>query len=189
MSCANPIDAAMLADYWLGLLAAEEEETVELHLLACDGCGDRLREAMVLAEGLRKVAGEGTLRMVVSEEFVRRAAVEGKRVREYALPAGGSVNCTVTAEDDLLISRLAADLTGVERVDLALCDAGGVERARLVDIPVRADGAEVLLQESMARAKAAGSETLIVRLLGMEKPGGERVLGEYTFHHTRTLPG
>lgn len=189
MSCANPIDAAVLADYWLGLLPAGEEEAVELHLFACDGCGARLRETIALAEGLRRVAGEGALRMVVSEEFVRRVAAGGRTVREYAPPAGGAVQCTVTAEDDFLIAHLAADLSGVERVDLALYDAEGVEQARMADIPVRAGATEVVFQESIATAKAAPSGTLLARLWAMEKPGGERLLGEYTFHHTRTLPG
>ena len=53
MSCPNPIDAAILADYWLGALADREEEDVEEHLLGCDQCGARLREVIALAEGVR----------------------------------------------------------------------------------------------------------------------------------------
>jgi len=67
MNCANPIDAAVLADYWLDSLAKPEEEAVEEHLIACDRCGARLREVIVLAEGLRNLAREGSLRMVVSD--------------------------------------------------------------------------------------------------------------------------
>jgi anti-sigma factor RsiW len=74
MSCASPIDAAVLADYWLGALQGSEEEAVEEHLLECDGCGARLRELIALAEGVRKLARGGTLRMVVSEAFLERAA-------------------------------------------------------------------------------------------------------------------
>ena len=39
MSCLHPIDAAILADYWLAALAAAEEEAVEEHLLECDQAG------------------------------------------------------------------------------------------------------------------------------------------------------
>ena len=42
---------------------------------------------------------------------------------------------------------------------------------------------------SITYAKAAPSETMIARLLGVGEAGEERLLGEYTFHHTRTIPG
>ena len=109
MSCSHPIDAAVLGDYWLAALAKPEEESVEEHLLECDRCGARLREVIALAEGLRQVAREGSLRMVVSDVFLKRAAEGGLHVREYAPPPGGRVECTVTAEDDILIGRMAAD--------------------------------------------------------------------------------
>jgi hypothetical protein len=189
MSCSEPIDAAVLADYWLAALTDSHEEAVELHLLDCDECGARLREAIALAEGVRKLAREGSLQMVVSEALVERAAEEGLRVRQYAPPAGGSVQCTVTAEDDLLIARLAANLSGAKRVDLCLCDQRGVEQFRMPDIPFQSGAGSVIFQESMTRAKAAPSETMIARLVGFDEAGVERLLGEYTFHHTRTLPG
>lgn len=188
MSCTDPIDAAVLADYWLGALGGSEEEAAETHLLGCDDCGERLRDVIALAEGVRRMAREGSLRMVVSDAFLRRAGEEGLRIREYAIPAGGSVQCTVGAEDDLLIARLAANLSGVARVDLSLCDEQGVEQQRLQDIPMRPGSGGVTLQESITIAKAAPSQTKIMRLMALDDAGRERSLGEYTFHHTRTLP-
>ncbi len=189
MSCANPVDAAVLAEYWMGALAGAAEERVEEHLLECDECGARLGEVMALADGVRELARSGSLRMIVSDWFVRRLAEEGARVREYAPPAGGSVQCTVTAEDDLLIVRLAADLSGARRVDLGVYDARGRERGRLKDIPFHSEAGNVAFQESIAWAKAAPSETVVTRLIAVDEAGGERLLGEYTFHHTRSLPG
>ncbi len=188
MSCSNPIDAAVLADYWLAALAQPEEEAAEEHLFTCDECGARLREAIALAEGVRKLAREGSLRMVVSDVFLKRAAEEGLRVREYAPPAGGGVECTVTAEDDLLIGRLAANLTGAKRVDLCLCDERGVEQLRLPDIPVHSGASSVAYQESITWAKAMPSNKMIARLVAFDETGGERLLGEYVFNHTRSLP-
>ena len=188
MKCAAPIDAALLGDYWLGALAGPEEEAVELHLFDCDDCGERLREVVALAEGVRKIAREGSLRMVVGDVFLERVVAEGLRVRQYAPPAGGGVECTVTAEDDFLIGRLAADTRGAKRVDLCICDARGVEQMRLADIPVSEAG-EVVYQESMTFAKASPSMKMIARLVGFDDAGVERVLGEYTFNHTRSLPG
>lgn len=189
MSCPSPIDAAILSDYWLGALAGGEEEAVEEHLLSCDECGARLREVIALEEGVRKLARGGSLGMIVSDAFLKRAAEEGLRVREYAPPAGGSVECTVTAEDDILIGRLSANLSAAKRVDLRLSDGRGVERIRLTDIPFNSASGSVAFQQPITYAKAAPSETLIVRLVAFDDSGRERLLGEYTFNHTRTLPG
>jgi hypothetical protein len=189
MSCLNPIDTAVLTDYWLAAVSDSEEEALELHLLECDQCGARLRDVIALAEGVRKLAREGSLRMVVSDSFLKRVAEEGLRIREYALPAGGGVQCTVTAEDDFLVARLAANLAGATRVDLCLWDELGVERQRLEDIPVQSGARNVLYQESITLAKAMPDNKMIARLVTVDDAGRERLLAEYTFNHTRSLPG
>jgi hypothetical protein len=188
-SCTRPIDAETLADYWLAVLNPQEEQSVEEHLLDCDSCGTRLREVIGLAEGIRELAREGVLRMVVSDVFLQRAAQEGLRVRQYAVSPGGAVGCTVTAEDDILIGRLAANMSGIKRADLSICDEKGTERLVLRDIPLHSGKDSVILQESITFAKASPSNTMIVRLVGLDESGSERILGEYTFNHTRTLPG
>jgi hypothetical protein len=189
MNCSHPIDATVLADYWLAALPGPEEEAVEEHLLGCDECGPRLRDTIALADGVRNLAREGSLRMVVSDAFLRRAAEEGLRVREYAPPPGGSIQCTVKAEDDILIARLAANLSEAARVDLCICDERGVEQFRLADIPVHSGASSIAYQEPITSAKAAPTHTMIARLVAFDETGGERVLGEYTFNHTRSLPG
>ena len=189
MSCSNPIDAAVLADYWLGVLTNPDEEAVEKHLFDCDRCGAQLREVIVLAEGVRRLAREGSLRMVVSDAFLKRAAEEGLRVREYAPPPGGGVECTVTEEDDILIGRLAANVGEERQVDLCICNERGVEQLRLPDVPVKSGANSVVFQESITFARAAPTNKMIVRLVTFDEEGGERLLGEYTFNHTRSLPG
>ena len=187
-ACPTPIDSAVLADYWVEALDASEEESIEEHLLDCDGCGDRLREIIALAEGVRELARGGSLRLVVSDEFVRRAAESGSQVRRYALPAGGSVNCTVAPGDDLLVTRFAADLSGAERVDLAMCNAAGEEQYRLQDIPVKAGASGVVYQESITFGRAAPSGKLLARLFAVDSSGDDRLIGEYTFNHTAMSP-
>ncbi len=144
---------------------------------------------IALAHGLRNLARDGSLRMVVSAAFLRRAAEEGLRVRQYAPPRGGSVQCTVTAEDDILTGRLAADLKGAKRVDLSICDERGAEQLRLRDLPVNPEAGSVTYQESIIFLKAAPTSKLIMRLLNVDEAGDEKLLGEYTFNHTRSLPG
>ena len=189
MNCSGPIDAAVLADYWFSLLTDPEDGAVEEHLLACDECGERLREVIALAEGVRKLAREGSLLMIVSDAFLKRAAEQGMRIREYAVPAGGQVQCTVALEDDLLIGRLAANLSAAKRVDLCLCNVKGEETFRLKDIPVHSAAANVAFQQPIGYAKAAPSETIIARLVAVDESNREQLLGEYTFNHTRTIPG
>ncbi len=189
MNCTNPIDAAVLADYWIGALTDQEENPVEEHLLGCDDCSNRLGEAIALVKGIRKLAREGSLRMVVNDGYLKRVAEDGLRIREYAPPPGGSVQCTVTAEDDILIGRLTANLSGEKRVDLCICDGSGEEQLRLPDIPIHSSAGSVVFQESITFAKAAPDNKMIARLVALDDAGGEHLLGEYTFNHTRSLPG
>ena len=189
MMCPSPIDAVVLADYWLGALPSAEEEAVELHLLECDRCGDRFREVIALSEGLRVLAQSGALRVVVDDEFIRHAETVGRRVRQYSFAPGETVACTVSADDDMLVAHLAADVSSAARLDLSLCDPAGVERQRLSDIQVRRDAGSVVYHESIAFAKGSPTTSMIARLLAVDTDGAERVLGEYTFHHTRTILG
>ena len=187
--CARPIDPEMLADYWIGSMAEADEAAIEEHLFECDSCGDRLRRVIVLADGIRKLAREGSLRMVVSDLFLKRATESGLNVREYTVPPGGSVECTVTAEDDILIGRVAANLSGVKRVDMSICSENGIEQLRLPDIPVHPGRTSVAFQESITFMKSAPSLKMIMRLVSLDETGSEQVLGEYTFNHTRSIPG
>jgi len=188
VDCAQPIDSTVLMDYWLAALPSQAEEAAEEHLMICDRCGDCLREVIALAEGLRTLARSGSLLVVISDRFVKHAGEMGQRVRQYAVNPGESIQCTVAADDDLLIGQLAADVSSAARVDLSWCDDKGAEIARMADIPVRADTGTVICQQSITFAKASPSNTLIARLLAVETAGTERLLGEYTFHHTRTIP-
>jgi len=51
MSCAAPIDAAVLADYWLAELPPAEESLVEEHLFACAHCSRAGTKASHRREG------------------------------------------------------------------------------------------------------------------------------------------
>jgi len=189
VDCSNPVEAAALMDYWLAALPSTEEEAVEEHLMTCDRCGDRLREVIALAEGLRALARSGSLQVVISDQFVKHAVDTGLRVREYAPPRGEAIQCTVSADDNLLVARLAVDLSTASRVDLSWCDPRGIERQRMADIPVRSDAGNVICQQSITWAKASPTSSMTARLLAVDDKGEERLLGEYTFHHTRTIPG
>ena len=187
--CARPLEMTALSDYWIGAMPPEDREPVELHLLECDECGGRLLEIVALAEGTRQLAREGALRVVLNRTFLDRAAQEGLRIRQYAPPRGGGVQCTVTQNDDLVVARLAletaVDLTNVQSVDLAMCDPNGREMMRLRDVPFQAASKEIILNEPIAGLRTFTMEVLLVKMLAMD-PRGERLLGEYTFNHYAT---
>jgi hypothetical protein len=181
--CGSPIDPAMLADYWAALLSPEEELGVEEHLLCCDSCCASLHEISGLVDAISEMGRSGNLNVIVSQEFLDRAAGEGLRIRQYAPEPGGSVHCTVNADDDLLIARLAADLSSARQVDLCFLGEHGTERLR--DIPIRAQSGEVIFHVAIDNIRAAGPHVARVRMVSVE-PTGDRVLGEYTFRHTPT---
>jgi hypothetical protein len=189
MKCAHPIDAAILADYWLALLPSSDENSIEQHIFDCGECTARLDQVIALAHGVRTIARQANLLMTLSDGFVNRSAARGLRIRQYAPPAGGSVQCTISAEDDMLIGRLAANLAGQKQVDLALCNQDGIEYARIADVPFQPRPSEILFQQPIQFAKGAPSQTMIARLLGRDESGAENLVGEYTFIHTRTIPG
>jgi hypothetical protein len=189
MPCPSPIDTPTLVDYWAGLLPSTEENHVEEHLLECDSCGQRLRRIISLADAVKSLAREGSLRMVVSESYLKRAAVSGAQIRRYVLPPGGSVQCTVTETDDLLIGQLTVDLTGARRIDLCLCDDQGVEHLRLADVPVNTATSTIVYQESATFAKAAPTMTLKMRIVSVDDQGTDHPISEFTFNHTRSIPG
>jgi hypothetical protein len=187
--CSHPIEPAVLLDYWMHNVDSATADSVEEHLFACDDCGDRLRQIEALIEALRALARSGAVKVVVDSRYSQRALDAGRKVREYAPPPGGSVQCTVSADDDFLLGRLAADLSQAEQVDVAFCTTTGVELQRMVDVPFDARAGAIVYQESITFAKGAPSNTLLVRVLAIEPQGGERLIGDFTFNHTRTIPG
>ncbi len=181
--CQRPPDLATLVDYWFGDLAPPDQERLEEHLLECDECGGWLRALVTLGDGLRRLAHEGAVQVVVTPSFLERAAREGLQTRQYRAASGERVACTVTSEDDLLVSRLQADLGGVSRLDLVVEQDG--QSLRFEDVPFDPDAQEVILAQAMPAMRALGQAVLRVRLFACEAEA-ERILGEYTFAHTPT---
>lgn len=177
-ACRAPLDLATLAAYWLGELAAADEARVEEHYLGCAECSARLEELAALARGVRAAFVRGHFASFLTPAFVARLEAEGLRVREYRVPANGSVNCTVRPEDDVLLGRLQAPLAGVSRLDAVMVEDG----ERLEDVPFDPASGEVVMSPGIAHVRTLPAHRQCVRLIAVEA-GGERVVGEYTFNH------
>lgn len=183
--CAQPIGWETLEAYWLGELAEPAEAPLEEHLFACAHCSRRLERLAALAQGIRAAVLGGRTALGLTPRSLERLKEEGLRIREYPVEPGGSVNCTITAEDDAVVSRLSAPLAGVGRLDaLHILEIGGrTERRRVEDVPFDEATGEVLLAPSAAQLRKMPAHTWRVRLVAVDE-AGERSLGEYTFRHT-----
>jgi hypothetical protein len=181
--CMSPLDPGVLADYWLKDLASGDEELVEEHLFSCADCSSELQRLVELIEVIRELTRKGAVAVIMSEPFLERLQGEGLNVRQYRVDPGGGVACTITDQDDLVISRLAADLTGAKRVDISHCDAEGKEHGRVRDVLFTRARKEVVFAQSSDALRALGKETIRMRLIAVDDTE-ERVLGEYTFNHT-----
>jgi hypothetical protein len=172
-----------LADYWLDDLPADEADAVEEHLLGCAACSAHLEDLVRLRDGVRALVRSGSLPVVVGRSFLDAAAREGLRVREYAVGPGERVACTVTPEDDLLVTRLRGDLLGAERVHLlSQVEQGPVQRVE--DLPVDPTAGEVIVTQSMPALRALPTLTARMRLVAVDASGRERVVGDYVFDHS-----
>jgi hypothetical protein len=177
------LNFSALVDYWLGELDEEAEAMADEHLLACEKCGACFDEVVALANGIREGFARGTVHAFVTDRFVHRLEEQGIHVREYRVPRNGSVNCTVNANDQVLVARLEALLHGVTRVDVIREEPGPPQVYH--DVPFDSASGTVLLMPRMATIRAMPSHIARVRLVSVEEQG-ERVLGEYVFNHMRS---
>jgi len=179
--CSTPISFDALVDYWFGELAAHEDERVDEHLLGCAACSRRLDGLATLGAGIRSAFRNGAVGAVISPTLLQEMKREGLRLREYPVDPGGSVNCTIEASDDAVVSRLRVSTAGASRVDLELLSELGT--GRLTDIPFEPAADEVIFCPPAARLKQAPAFVQRMRLLAVDE-SGERALGDYTFVHT-----
>lgn len=176
-------DLATLVSYWLGELDEAREAAIEEHYLGCATCSARLGEVEALACGVQRAFAGGHLHAVVTPAFAEHLRSRGLRLREYTVPRNGSVNCSVAPEDDLLVGRLQVPLEGVARIDVIGPDA----EHRLEDVPFDALSGEVVLLPGIAHVRTLPAHRQMLRLVAVDEDG-ERVLGDYTFHHSPYQP-
>ncbi len=182
-SCTMPPPLSELLDYWLGEFDLASEARLEEHLFGCAECSARLERLVQLADAVKHEAREGHLHSVVTAPFIRRLREAGVRVREYRLAPGGSVNCTVTPEDDLVVAHLQAPLENVRRLDLVLDEGFGGARRRLENVAFDPMADTVVLAPSVTELRRLGVTTQRVELVAVDD-AAERVIGTYTFNHS-----
>jgi hypothetical protein len=182
-ACKAPLDSGELLGYWLGELDGAREAEIDEHLFACSACGAALGEFVALGDSVRALIASGGASAVIPPEFVARLKAAGLRVREYRLERQGSVACTITPQDDLVVAHLEAPLAGVERLDVLIHEVEADLKFRLTDVGFNVASREVLLLPKANDLRGRGRSTQRVALVAVSG-NEERVLGEYVFNHT-----
>jgi hypothetical protein len=175
-----------LIAYWFGE-SAPEDPLIEEHLMACGPCSARLHQLTALSAGIKQIVTTGDFGAVVTGPFVARLKQAGLRVREYRVPPGGSVLCTIAPRDDLVIGRLSASLGGVNRLDVIAYHPVHGGPMRLEDVPFDVEAGEVLFTPGTTYLRTLDTATQRMELVAVSA-SDERVIGEYTFNHHRYVP-
>lgn len=184
--CKEPIEFEKLTVWWLGELAPAEAEALEAHLFGCAHCTGRAEWLAALGEGVRAAVRAGNVHSVVSAPFLEAMKGAGMRLREYRVANGGSVDCTIRDEDDAVVSRLAAPLAGVKRLDV-LQLVEGMPARRVEDVPFDAAAGEVVVLPSATLLRRLPRCAYRMQLVAVDE-GREEAIGEYAFLHTPSGP-
>ena len=184
--CAHPISPADIFEYWAGELEPRDEERIEEHVFSCAACASTLAEGETLASGLRRLVRSGTFQALVSETVLNRLARDGARVRTFAVSPGDVVPCAVWDDDDVVVTRLRGDFSGVDAVSVVATLATGEELGRNDGITVRPGQQELIEATSAEWLRQLPATTVRFRVTGT-RGGEEQVLGEYTLTHAGSL--
>jgi putative zinc finger protein len=181
--CTAPIPRPTQLAYWLGELDEAAEAQLDEHLLGCDSCAGQLQALVELGDGIRRLVQRGRLRAVVSGALPKRLAEAGLRVREYHVTRNGSVHCTIAPDDDVVLAHLEAPLADVRQLDVLLFYPQGQGQERLEHVPFNASASAVVVVPGTDLLRALPASTMRMQLVAVEH-GSDRLIGEYTFHHT-----
>jgi len=184
--CAQPISSADVFEYWAGELDAPHEARLEDHVFTCAACAATLAEGEALASGVRRLVRSGTFHALVTDTVLNRLARDGARIRTYVLSPGDVVPCAVWDDDDVVVTRLRADFSGVDDVSVVATLATGEELTRNERVAVGPGQHELIDAISAALVRQLPATTVRLRVTA-GRGRGERLLGEYTLTHAGSL--
>jgi hypothetical protein len=177
----------VLLDYWArDLPDGDEMNGVEEHLFACGDCSARLNGMAALGAGLTTLARQGRVSGIVSRGVLNRLQRDGARVRMYWLAPDETVPCAVFPGDDVIVTALRADFSGVETVTLVVTGPGDSPFGRFEDVPVSGARGELLWANPAALLNQMPSMRLQLTLTSTGAAPIE--LGRYVLEHSATPP-
>ena len=183
LACQAPIPDAILLDYWTrDLPDGDEMNRVEEHLFACGDCSARLDQMAALGAGLTTLVRQGRVSGIVSRAVLNRLQRDGARVRMYWLAPGETVPCAVYPGDDVIVTALRADFSGVDAVTLSVTGPDDSPFGRCDDVPVSGLRGEVLWANPAALLRQMPSMRLELTLNSTGAAPTE--LGRYVLEHS-----
>jgi hypothetical protein len=180
--CVAPIEDETMVQYWSGDLPDQQSDAVEDHVFSCASCAARLETVASLAASVASLARQGRISGIVSRQLLNQLQHDGVRVRIYSLVPGDVVPCAVFPDDDLVVTSLRANFTGVDAVTVTITGTAPLSRVVLDDVPVSPAEGELLWATPGALVRQL--PTSRVTLTMTEGSSNGRRLAEYMLEHT-----
>jgi hypothetical protein len=118
----------------------------------------------------------------VSRTLLNRMQRDGIQVRMYSLLPGETVPCAVFPGDDLVVTALRADFSGVDAVTLWVTGPGDSPVSELHEVPVSGPAGEVLWATPATLVRQMPSMRLQLTLASAGATPAE--LGRYVLEHS-----
>jgi len=172
-----------LSDYWTADVSPDDMERIEGHVFSCNACTELLADVDRLRRSIGDVARTGGFQAFVTDSLLNQLARDGVRMRTYAMDAGGSVQCAVWDDDEILVTRLRGDFGDVSAIDATLRLDTGEEWGRASDVPIREGSRELIMALPAALVRHAPEVPIRLILRASSAPPDAASLAEYTFDH------
>jgi len=134
------IDFETLVAYWAHDLPEAENDALEEHLFACDACTAVLARVAALAYGVSRA-----LPPFVRAHDVERLHAHGGRTAENEFLPGETKVAVFTRDADVLLHRLACDLSRTQRLEVEIQALDGTTLQTFEDVPFDAEAGAVLV--------------------------------------------
>ena len=175
-----------VADYWAPDTGADTLGRIESHVFVCDGCARQLAGARAQIDAVRDVVRDGRFQAVVTDEMLNRLARDGVRMRTFTVDPGMVVPCAVWSDDQLIVTRMRADFTGLNSVTIVM-QVGGDEVDRVTDVPVRPGARELIEAFSAEHIRTLPQVEVRLQIYGSRTADGDELVAEYVLEHAGTI--
>jgi hypothetical protein len=162
-----------------------EAVEVEDHVVRCTECAATLERLLDVGERVATLTRTGQVYLLAGTGLIRVLERERMITRNYRMPPGGQVFCTVDASDIYTAMHLGLDTRGVRRLDLVYEAASG--GWRIEDFPFDPAEPEIVFALPGSYLRTLPSERKTIKAVAVDQ-GSERVIAEYVLNHTAFSP-
>lgn len=179
MSEHHQADALLLLDdYVRRLLPAAEVDAFEEDLFARALAGDapELKLHGDLTSAHREMKARGTLEFWLNRRQAEAVLASGARVLQFDLTADNTKVPDLSADFDLLLSRVQVDLRGLTQIDVEVCTPDGRQLKVMPEIAFDPEDEALYTCCEAELARVAISAKTVSTLWGTDRAGERRVI-------------